>query len=166
MVRRFRCIGWCWLMIVTGWMSAPMVLAETPTGQTPTADLHSAPAIPPTNSVAPLTGGGDYVVQVLFGLMAILGLIFALVWLLKKVGQGTLIGSQHMKIVSALPLGTRERVAIVDIKGKQILLGITPTQISTLHVFDEPVVSTERPHPDSDFAGKLRAFMGSGSDKP
>ena len=65
-----------------------------------------------------------------------------------------------MKIVSSMPLGTRERLLLVDVGGKQLLLGVTATQINTLHVFDEPVVPAEKPQPiGSDFSQKLMAIL-------
>jgi Cu(I)/Ag(I) efflux system membrane fusion protein len=50
---------------------------------------------------------------------------------------------------------TRERIALVDVGGKQILIGVTPQAIRTLHVFDEPVVAPDEPV-SGDFARKLQ----------
>ena len=104
-------------------------------------------------------------VQVLLGLLFVVGLVFALAWLLKRVGQGSLVGSRQMKIVASLPLGTRERLALVEVGGQHILLGITPTSINTLHVFDEPVDLESTAEEGSDFATKLKDILNKGTVK-
>lgn len=109
---------------------------------------------------------GSYLLQVLLGLMFVLALVFASAWLLKRVGQGGLTGNSHMKIVATLPIGTRERIAVVDVGGQQLLLGITPTSINTLHAFDEPVISQDNSPGSSDFASKIREVMAKSMVKP
>lgn len=109
---------------------------------------------------------GAYLVQVLLGLMFVLALVFAAAWLLKRVGQGTFTGSGHMNIVATLPMGTRERIVLVDVGGQQILLGITATTINTLHAFDEPVITRDDTSKPSDFASKIREVMAKGVVKP
>lgn len=94
------------------------------------------------------------------GLALILVLIYGLSWFVKRFTQGGFMQNPSMKIVSAMPLGTRERLMLVDVGGKQLLLGVTATQINTLHVFDEPVVQSEKPQPAaSDFSQKLMAIL-------
>ena len=88
-----------------------------------------------------ITGSGASVMaQTLLWLMVIIGLILALAWVAKRFSNGTGFGSQGMKVISALPVGNRERIALVQVGDKQILLGIAPGNVSKLHVFDEPVM--------------------------
>src|SRR5690625_5572324 len=78
------------------------------------------------------------------GLLLIIVLIFALAWLLRRFGQGGLFMQQKaIKIVAALALGTRERIVVVDVGGKQILLGGAAREINTRYVVDEPVIDAE-----------------------
>jgi flagellar protein FliO/FliZ len=93
------------------------------------------------------------------GLILIVALILALGWLARRMGQGGLLGNKHIKVVSAMPLGTRERLVLVDVAGQQLLLGVTATQITHLHSFAEPVVDPEAPVVSSDFSRKLLSFM-------
>ncbi|SFR50050.1 flagellar protein FliO/FliZ [Marinobacter daqiaonensis] len=93
------------------------------------------------------------------GLLVVLGLIFACAWLVRRMNGLTGMNTGAMKVVSVMALGTRERIALIDVAGTQILVGVTPTSIRTLHVFDEPVVSGDR-EVNSDFAKKLRTMMG------
>ena len=113
------------------------------------------PASPPQT-----TGSAAQLASLLGGLILILILIYGLSWFVKKFGQGGFMQNPSMKIVSSMPLGTRERLLLVDVGGKQLLLGVTATQINTLHVFDEPVVPAEKPQPiGSDFSQKLMAIL-------
>lgn len=116
-------------------------------------------------TAAPIsTSGAAYIGQVLFGLMGVLLLILGLAWLLKRFGQGAMLGSQHMKILATMPLGTRERLLLVDVAGQQILLGVSAGRITNLHSFDEPVIQGDNPA-YSDFAAKLREIMQAGLKK-
>ncbi|BES71966.1 hypothetical protein RE428_29840 [Marinobacter nanhaiticus D15-8W] len=93
------------------------------------------------------------------GLVAVIALIFGCAWLVKRMNGLTGINSQAMRIVSVLSVGARERIVLVDVGGTQILVGITPSAIRTLHVFDEPVV-TESGRIEGDFAKRLQAMIG------
>jgi flagellar protein FliO/FliZ len=105
--------------------------------------------------------GTSQLASLLGGLALILVLIFGLSWFVKKFSQGGLMQNPTIKMVSAMPLGTRERLMLVDVGGKQLLLGVTATQINTLHVFDEPVVilTDKAQSAPSDFSQKLMAIL-------
>lgn len=109
---------------------------------------------------------GAYLLQVLLGLIFVLGLVFAAAWLMRRVGPGTFVAGNQMKVLAAMPLGTRERVVLLEVGGQQLLLGITATSINTLHAFDEPVISAPDKAPSGDFASKIREVMARGMVKP
>lgn len=107
----------------------------------------------------PELGSGTQLLSVLLSLVLILVLIFALGWFLRRFSQGSVFGQKGMKVVASLPLGTRERLVLVELGGQQILLGVTPQQVRTLHFFETPIIdSSERAEP-SDFRQKLQAFI-------
>lgn len=93
------------------------------------------------------------------GLLAVLALIMGCAWLVRRMNGLTGMNSNAMKVVSVMALGTRERIALVDVGGTQILVGITPSSIRTLHVFDEPVVKPGEGS-NTDFAKRLKGLMG------
>jgi len=119
------------------------------------ASINVPKSMPPQT-----TSSASQVASILGGLIFIVVLIYGLSWFVKRFSQGGFMQNPSMKIVSTMPLGTRERLLLVDIGGKQLLLGVTATQINTLHVFDEPVVLAEKPQPIvSDFSQKLMAIL-------
>lgn len=107
----------------------------------------------------PKIGSGGHLVNVALGLIAIIALIYALSQFVKRFGGGTFSGNSQLKILSSMPLGTRERIVLIDAGGQQLLLGITPTNINTLHVFTDPIVVDNKPEVQSDFSRKLMAIL-------
>lgn len=95
---------------------------------------------------------------VLLSLSGIVVLILMIAWLVRRMGGLQAVGILDMRVVSALPLGTREKIAVVDVNGQQFLIGITAQNISLLHSFDEPAINTESKGA-SDFAAKLQGLM-------
>lgn len=94
------------------------------------------------------------------GLLAVIAVIFISAWGIRRVqGMGG-VNSQAMKVVAVLSVGQRERVALIDVGEKQILIGITPQSVRTLHVFDEPVVKPSAPGAGGDFASRLQQVLG------
>lgn len=93
------------------------------------------------------------------GLLAVIAIIFGCAWIVRRMSGMTGGNTRAIKVVSVMPMGTRERIALIDVGGKQILIGVTPQAIRTLHVFDEPVVAPGEPV-TGDFARKLQGMIG------
>lgn len=104
-------------------------------------------------------GSGRHLVNVTLALMGIIGLIFAISWFVKRFSQGAFSANAHIKILSAMPLGARERIVLIEAGGQQLLLGITSTNINTLHVFETPIVLDSKTENPSDFSRKLMAIL-------
>ncbi|ASJ71782.1 flagellar biosynthetic protein FliO [Granulosicoccus antarcticus] len=63
-----------------------------------------------------------------------------------------------LKVVGALSLGQRERVVVVQAGDAQLVLGVTATQINTLHVLTTPL-SNNGTAEIGDFRQKLSAAL-------
>lgn len=101
--------------------------------------------------------------SVFFSLLLIVGLIFALAWLVRRFGgAGALGASSSMRVVSSLNLGAKEKVVVVKVGDQQLLLGVTPHQITKLAEVDIP--QAEAP---VNFADKLQELLPKhGRSKP
>lgn len=140
-----------------------------PNTQSPNAQPQSAQSGAPVlyqNSNSPKIGSGAHLLNVTLGLALIVGLILGISWFVKRFSQGAFAGNSHLKIIATMPLGTRERIALIDAGGKQLLIGVTPTNINTLHVFDVPVTRPAGGGGDdsgdinsSEFGRKLMAIL-------
>lgn len=98
--------------------------------------------------------------QLALGLVLVVGLIFLIGYLMRRVGPLAPHGGQQIKLISSLALGPRDRLVLIDVAGKQLLLGASPGRITTLHAFDEPVAEVpDGPGMNSDFAKTLRKLL-------
>lgn len=75
-------------------------------------------------------------------LVLVLGLIVGLGWLLKRLPGGGFRQADGLRIVASIPLGAKERVAVVQVGGEQLLLGIGAGGVRTLHVLPQPLPET------------------------
>lgn len=112
--------------------------------------------------VKPLVEGDKVVTAdpwtVILSLLFVVGLIFAAAWAVKRFGAAGFSGNQHMKILSVLSVGPREKIMLVDVAGKQLLLGVAPGNVRQLHYFERPIIDSEEAS-SSEFASKLKQFL-------
>lgn len=74
--------------------------------------------------------------------------------------QGTQGGIHSgLKIVGALSLGQREKVVVVQAGDKQLVLGVTSTQVNTLHVLEKPLTASGATAEFGDFRQKLNVAL-------
>jgi flagellar protein FliO/FliZ len=123
----------------------------------PVATAATAAAAPAVSS-----GVAGQLTQLVFGLLLVLGLIFFLAWLLRRVQQAGPAGKgQVIEIVGSRALGPRDRLMLVQVGNEQILLGLSPGTITALHVLKEPIevpTTTEKATPE--FAQHLLKILG------
>jgi flagellar protein FliO/FliZ len=79
---------------------------------------------------------GATVLQVLAALVVTLALVFACAWVVRRFGTVGMRGGQIIKVLSAASLGSRERVLLLEVHGRQLLVGVTSNAVTPLHVFD------------------------------
>ncbi|WP_108124458.1 flagellar biosynthetic protein FliO [Saccharospirillum mangrovi] len=106
----------------------------------------------------PLSGGGSDYFKLTLTLIFIVGLIFACGWLVRRMAGGTSFNNRHIKVLSVMPLGTREKLMVVKAFDDYLLLGVTTNNINTLHRFDEPPDLTETPL-TSPFADRMKGLL-------
>ena len=93
------------------------------------------------------------------GLLAVIAIIYGCAWIIRRMNGMTGMNNQAIKVVSVMALGARERIALIEVGGQQILVGITPSTIRTLQVFEQPVVTPDQTT-SSEFARRLQGMMG------
>lgn len=127
------------------WPTAQVVLAaeETASG----AGVKSQPM-----------GGGE-VLQMLAGLAAVLGAIFVLAWVTRRFNRFNLQGSGALRVLGGLSMGSRERVVLVQAGETQLLIGVAPGRVQTLHVLDKPLAMDNASVTFNGFADRLRTAM-------
>ncbi|WP_294946298.1 flagellar biosynthetic protein FliO [Sulfurivirga sp.] len=81
----------------------------------------------------------DYLGQVVFSLLLVIALILVAAWLLRRFTQLPGAQGQAVRVLSAVAVGRQEKILLLEVGGEQILVGVTPSRISTLHVLAEPL---------------------------
>jgi flagellar protein FliO/FliZ len=113
----------------------PPAAAASPAATPATPALPSQAAPParePAATVAGSPGSIASFLQVMFGLLAVLGLLAGVLWALKRVGGGRLAAGSVVKVIGGVPVGNRERVMVVEVADQWIVIGVAPGQVSTL----------------------------------
>ena len=120
-----------------------------------------AAATPAATPVAAPGSLGGQLAQMVFGLLLVVGLIFFLAWLLRRLQSTAVKGGQVIEIVGSRAIGPRDRLLLVQVGKEQILIGHTPGSIEALHVLAEPVqVPDNARQATPEFAQRLIELMG------
>lgn len=148
-------ITYLFTALFAGVMSLSAVAAEDVAATAPTAAVSAAaePASDPFSTEA--------VLQLVLVLFFIIALILALAWFARRT-MGVAQGGQHMRVISGLPLGAREKVVLVEVGKEQMLLGVAPGRVNLITRFDEPVVDSSQ-QPNNVFGQRLAEVLQKGS---
>ncbi len=95
--------------------------------------------------------------QVLGSLILVLLVFAGLVLLMKRFSALRGVATGHLRIVEALSLGSRDRLLLVQIGDRQLLLGQSPGRLQTLYVLDETLAEGSASAGTSLFASRLRS---------
>jgi flagellar protein FliO/FliZ len=118
--------------------AALLALADT----TP-APAPSHPFAAPQSIGQPATPGVGGLAQVTLALLIVLVAVFAVAWVVKRVrGFGDRVGDA-IDVIADIPLGQKERAVLLKVGPTQILVGVAPGHVSTLHVLAEPIDLTK-----------------------
>ncbi|WP_122681132.1 flagellar biosynthetic protein FliO [Pseudomonas sivasensis] len=110
---------------------------------------------------APVGSGlGGQLTQLVLGLLLVVGLIFVLAWLLRRVQQVGPGNAQVIEMIGSRALGPRDRLVLVQVGEEQILLGLTPGRITPLHVLKTPVNVDQSKPATPEFAQRLMELLG------
>ncbi|MFN3898813.1 MAG: flagellar biosynthetic protein FliO [Alishewanella aestuarii] len=129
-----------------------------------TASKTATPATGPnqfTERSAVLNPGSEQrsspmtILQIASSLTLVILLVLGLGWLFKKLTL-RLPGGRHIKVVTAMPLGQRERLLVIEIQGKQRVIGVTPHSVNFLFELENPLPEEKLA---SDFHTQLQSFL-------
>ncbi len=107
-------------------------------------------------SASPLSIGS--LAQLTLSLCAIVALILAISWLLKRFKVALPRGSGDMTVLDQVAIGPRERIALVRVGDSQVLVGISSGGIVPLTPLANPI-SLRSGAPAAPFAERLRDIM-------
>lgn len=110
------------LVLAAGPALADGAQTSVATGGLPTSDLTSA------------------AIRMVLGLAVVLALLGATAWVSRRFRVGAGMRGGLIEVVSGLSLGARERVVLIRVGGDQVLVGVSPSGMRTLHVLNQDPV--------------------------
>jgi len=115
--------------------AAAAVTAATPAPSTTTTAPAITPMRPPPQVALPAASGSGAagLLQTIFALLLVLGLLIGLAWLLKRYGPKPGGGLANLRVVGALNIGGRERIMVVEVGDQWIVVGAAPGRVNALH---------------------------------
>ena len=101
------------------------------------------------------------------GLLMVLSVFFLCAWGVRKLSGLTVAGSEKMRVVGGLSLGMREKIILLQVGRKQLILGLTPGRIETLHVLEgeDCLIREEEATAEIGFGQIVRQAMKSRPDR-
>jgi len=110
---------------------------------------------------APGFAGAGQVGRMIAGLLLMIIIIIGLAALLKRVNGMGRNQPGAIRVVSVASIGARERLMLVEVGGRQLLVGTAPGRVQTLLVLDQPVAVPQSAldRPTGGFADRLRDVM-------
>jgi flagellar protein FliO/FliZ len=96
--------------------------------------------------------------QLTLSLIAVVGLIFAVSWVLKRFKLAGPRGRGGISVLDELAVGPRERVVLLSVGDSQVLVGITAGGMVSLAPLSTPI-ALKSATPVPAFADRLRDLM-------
>lgn len=114
--------------------NAPVLNPASPAAPETTVGGGAAnrPAPAPAPVTMPSGSATGSLLQTLFALIVVLGVLGALAWFLKRYGPKAMGGSANLRVVGSLNLGGRERLLVVEIGNQWIVVGASPGRVNAL----------------------------------
>ena len=125
--------------------------------------LVASPVFAATSTPAELDAGG--LLRVCLSLAVVIALILSAGWVLRRLQGGGVRTGGNLRCLESIAVGMKERVVLVQAGEKQMLLGVAPGNVRTLHVFDQPiaVATANAVSPAAAFKTVLSQWRGAGS---
>jgi flagellar protein FliO/FliZ len=105
---------------------------------------------------SPLSVGS--IAQLTLSLAAIVALIFAVSWIVRRLKLGTPRSRGDIGVIDELALGPRERIVLVRVGDAQVLVGVGAGGVVGLTPLANPI-AVKDPSEGPAFADRLREFM-------
>jgi len=108
-----------------------------------------------------------HIVNWSLGLIVVLLIFFACIWFMKKMGALPVNANDGMRVVSGLSLGMREKLVLVQIGEKQLVLGVTPGRVEKLLVLEgeDTLFQQRNSATESEFSQKFKKIMSGKVDE-
>ena len=83
---------------------------------------------------------------VVLSLALVIGFIFAAAWVVRRMPLGLSRGNGPLKVLAALPLGPRERLVLVEARGEELLIAVSPAGVFNVGSAQRGALGAARPN--------------------
>jgi flagellar protein FliO/FliZ len=94
----------------------------------------NAPFAAPAARVAPGPAGGT--LRVTVAMIVVLAAVLGAAWLVRRLRGVSAVAASGLEVLAQVSLGTRERAVLIRVGAQQLLVGVAPGSVRTLHVLD------------------------------
>ncbi|HUQ52960.1 MAG TPA: flagellar biosynthetic protein FliO [Gammaproteobacteria bacterium] len=115
-------------------------------GRTLAVALPSVLAAATAHAATPTVGMGD-LSGVILSLVLVVGFILAAAWVVRRMPLGLGRGNGPLKVLAALPLGPRERLVLVEARGEELLIAVSPAGVFNVGAAQGKPTAARAPEP-------------------
>ncbi|MGA8708464.1 MAG: flagellar biosynthetic protein FliO [Steroidobacteraceae bacterium] len=84
--------------------------------------------------------------RVTLAMCLVLGAVLAAGWFMRRMRGASSAGETGLRVLAQVSLGARERAVLLRVGARQILVGVAPGSVRTLHVLDATAaIATDSP---------------------
>ena len=132
------------------------------------ADTASAPApAKPRLNFSHNNADSPDIISFVLALLGVIAMILLLAWLLRKFSSVSMRSGGSLRILGGMSVGGREKVVLVQVGQEQVLIGVAPGNVRTLHVLEQPIPETRPQATGSDnFSEKFKQVLSMGKGRP
>jgi flagellar protein FliO/FliZ len=118
----------------------------------------NSPFAAPVAQSAPGPAGGT--LRVTVAMILVLGAVLGAAWLARRLRGVSGVPTSGLEVLAQVSLGARERAVLIRVGARQVLIGVAPGSVRTLHVLEAlasgvPPAAGDSAAPDAP-AGALR----------
>jgi len=107
------------------------------------ASLAFLPGMANAAETANISAAGS-AVQVIFGLIMVLGVMMLIAWLFKRYAPGIGQNNSVARIVGGVSIGNRERVLVIEVADRWLVVGVSPSQVTSIANLEAGQAITEQ----------------------
>lgn len=140
-------------------LKALTLILATPFSPLVLAVETARPTFTPPPTAAVSTGS---VLQVIVSLLLVLAAVVLVAWVLKRINLPQQHAANTLKVISAVAVGQRERVVLIEVNDTWLVVGVAPGQVNALHNMPKgniPIQANTTNNPRNDFQSWLKQMM-------
>jgi len=100
--------------------------------------------------------------KVIGGLFLVILAIFGSAWFYKRFATIQTVSNDALKVIGGIAVSQKDRVVLIQVGDEQLLVGVSPGRVQTLHVLNKPIEVVSSEHKvKADFSSQLSSAINS-----